>query len=77
MKSCKVWKDEYHPIAVKSPRWFREKLTYMHNNPVRKEFVEYPEHWKYSSAKNWLNNDNSIIQIQKLDAVFAHGAEAP
>ncbi len=44
---------------------------------VRKGFVELSEHWKYSSARNWQSDDNSIIQIQKLDAAFAYGAEAP
>jgi len=76
-QNYKVWKDEYHPIAIKTPKWFNEKLKYMHNNPVRKGFVELPEHWKYSSARNWLHNNHSVIQIQKLDAVFAYGAEAP
>ena len=73
----KVWQDEYHPIALKSERWFVQKLQYMHNNPVRKGFVEVPEYWKYSSARNWLLDDHSIIEIEKLDTVISHGAEAP
>ncbi|MBN2029150.1 transposase [bacterium] len=73
----KIWKNEYHPIAIKSPQWFNEKLNYMHNNPVRKGFVKLPEHWKYSSARNWLYNDNSIIQIQKLDTAFTYGGRSP
>ena len=72
----KVWKDDYHPIAIKSSKWFLEKLTYMHYNPVRKGFVELPEHWKYSSARNWELDDHSIIEIQKLDIVSTVGAEA-
>ena len=76
-QTYKVWQDEYHPIALKSERWFVQKLQYMHNNPVRKGFVELPEHWKYSSARNWLLDDHSIIEISKLDGVISHGAEAP
>lgn len=63
----KVWKNEYHPVALTSARWFKEKLSYIHENPVRKGFVECSEHWKYSSARNWLLDDNSIIQIQLID----------
>ena len=37
----------------------------MHENPVRKGFVELPEHWKYSSARNWMLHDDSIIRIDK------------
>ena len=67
-QNYKVWKDEYHPIALKSAKWFLEKLAYIHTNPVRKGFVEKPENWKYSSARNWLSDDDSIIEIQKIDA---------
>ena len=65
----KVWKDEYHPVALTSDKWFREKLSYMHYNPVRKGFVELPENWKYSSARNWLCDDHSILQINKIDGL--------
>ena len=49
----RVWQDDYHPVALKSEKWFNQKMRYMHNNPVRMGFVELPEHWKYSSARNW------------------------
>ncbi len=59
----KVWQDEFHPIAIFSDTWFEEKMTYIHNNPVRKGFVERPEDWKYSSARNWILDDNSLIDL--------------
>ena len=55
--------------SLKYMRWFVQKLQYMHDNPVRKGFVESPEDWKYSSARNWINDDNNIIEISKLDRV--------
>ena len=61
----KIWHDDYHPVALKSEKWFHQKMNYLHNNPVRKGFVEQPEHWKYSSARNWLLDDDSIIGIDK------------
>ena len=61
----KIWQDEYHPIAITSEKWFLQKMEYMHYNPVRKGFVERPEFWKYSSARNWLSDDDSIIKINR------------
>lgn len=61
----RVWQDGFHPIALKSAKWFREKMNYMHENPVRKGFVEKPEHWKYSSARNWVLSDDSVITLDK------------
>ena len=61
----KIWKDDYHPVALLSEKWFNEKMDYLHYNPVRKGFVEKPEHWKYSSAGNWILDDESIISLNK------------
>ena len=61
----KIWQDDYHPVAITSEKWFREKIEYMHNNPVRKGFIESPEDWKYSSARNWIQGDDSIIKIDR------------
>lgn len=59
----RLWMDDYHPIALSSEKWFNQKLSHMHNNPVRKGFVVLPEHWKYSSARNWLLNDERIMTL--------------
>ena len=61
----KIWQDDYHPVALFSEKWFAEKMDYIHMNPVRKGFVEIPEYWKYSSARNWINDDHSIIYVDK------------
>ena len=59
----KIWRDEYHPEAIYSEKWFFQKLNYLHENPVRKGFVAKPEDWKYSSARNWVLDDHSVIQL--------------
>jgi len=61
----KVWSDDFHPVALKSLQWVKQKIEYIHNNPVRKGFVESCEQWKYSSARNWMLEDDSIIEIDK------------
>ena len=33
--------------------------------PIQKGFVEKPEDWKYSSARNWILEDDSIIKIYR------------
>ena len=29
---------------------FQQKLEYIHNNPVRRDYVDDTVHWRYSSA---------------------------
>lgn len=62
----KVWQTGFHPIAIMTETFFLEKLNYIHQNPVRKGFVEQPEYWKYSSARNYILDDHSIIKVECL-----------
>ena len=54
---------------------YRKKLK-RYNIPNHTRFVDKPEAWKYSSARNWVLNDHSIIKITKLDSVYTYEAEA-
>lgn len=62
----KVWQEGFHPIALETEDFVVQKLDYLHDNPVRKGYVEEPEHWKYSSARNYILNDHSVIQVECL-----------
>lgn len=46
----KVWQNGYHAIELTSLELFHQKIDYIHNNPVKAEFVEEPCHYIYSSA---------------------------
>lgn len=58
-----LWQHDNHPIVIESDKFFQQKLVYIHNNPVKQQFVEAPEHWLYSSARNYYFNDHSIIDV--------------
>ena len=60
----KVWNEGNHPILVEDEYMFREKLNYLHDNPVRKGFVDQPEHWLYSSARNYILDDHSVLKVE-------------
>jgi len=60
----KVWQPGFHPIYIISDYFFSEKLDYIHYNPVRKGFVKQPEEWEYSSARNYILGDHSIIMVE-------------
>jgi len=63
----KVWQSAFHPQLVYTPKVFRQKLEYVHLNPVRKGFVEKPEYWAYSSARNYVLADHSVIQVELVE----------
>lgn len=47
-----VWEEGNHPQWMESDAVLRQKLEYIHQNPVRRGYVDRPEHWRYSSAQN-------------------------
>jgi len=62
----RIWQRGYHPVTIRSQAFFNEKLNYIHYNPVKKGFVEKPEDWKYSSARNYLLDDDSLIALDRI-----------
>ena len=53
------WQRRYYDFNVKSSEKAREKLDYMHNNPVKKGLCKYPEDWIWSSAR-WYKCHRSV-----------------
>jgi putative transposase len=53
IKNYKFWQDGNHPVELTDYNFIRQKLHYIHNNPVVEGFVEQPEEYLYSSARNY------------------------
>ena len=49
-----VWEDGSHPEAIYGDDFARQKIEYIHNNPVKAGLVSKAEDWLYSSAKAYL-----------------------
>ncbi|MFM6139228.1 MAG: hypothetical protein ACKPCP_34680 [Sphaerospermopsis kisseleviana] len=38
----------------------------MHNNPVRRGYVDDPAHWRYSSYRNYMGLP-SLLEVELID----------
>lgn len=47
------WQQQNHPIELSDNSILEQKLNYLHNNPVVARYVEEPEYWIWSSAKDY------------------------
>lgn len=56
--SYQFWQKTNMPLLIETEKFLVQKINYIHNNPVRKHYVEKPEYWYWSSA-----NPNSQITI--------------
>ncbi|NBB83308.1 MAG: hypothetical protein GVY28_07870 [Alphaproteobacteria bacterium] len=45
-----LWMPGNAPKIIETEPFFLQKLTYLHDNPVRKQYVAQPAHWYWSSA---------------------------
>lgn len=55
-----VWQEGSHPQQVTSDEMLLQKLEYIHNNPVKRGYVDDPTHWRYSSARNYARQPGLI-----------------
>jgi len=63
VKQKQFWQQHNQPIEIWSLKVFEQKLNYIHQNPVEAGFVTDPIDWKYSSARNYGNNDQTVLEI--------------
>jgi len=63
VQNMQFWQQNNQPVEIWSLKVFEQKLNYIHDNPVETGFVTNPIDWKYSSARNYGNDDNTILEI--------------
>ena len=61
-----VWQEASHPQLIIDEEMLVQKIEYIHYNPVKRGLVDLPEHWRYSSARNYRHNDQSLISVDRL-----------
>jgi putative transposase len=61
-----VWQEGFHPQAITTEDMLRQKLDYIHYNPVRLGLVDRPEDWRYSSARNYFGQDG-VLEIDSIE----------
>ena len=64
-----LWQHESHPVELPSLFMANQKMEYTHNNPVEAGFVEKPEDYLYSSARDYAGKKGSI-EIIKLEPLI-------
>ncbi len=53
-RAYQFWQEGVHPEWIQNEEMMRQKLDYIHENPVKRGYVDKAEHWRYSSARNYL-----------------------
>jgi len=53
-RTYQFWQEGVHPEMIQSDDMMRQKIDYIHHNPVKRGYVDQAEHWRYSSARDYV-----------------------
>jgi len=48
-----LWQEGSQPKQIQNDEMMLQKLEYIHQNPVKRGYVDEAVHWRYSSARNY------------------------
>ena len=53
-RTYQFWQEGVHPELIQGDDMMRPKVEYIHQNPVKRGYVDEASHWRYSSARDYL-----------------------
>ena len=57
-----------HPIELNTNNKIDQRVSYIHNNPVKAGYVARPEHWRYSSATNYVGDiEAGLLDVEVIE----------
>ncbi|WP_437229734.1 REP-associated tyrosine transposase [Planctomicrobium sp. SH661] len=62
-----IWQRKYYVFHIHSQTKLQEKLSYMHENPVRANLVTNSHEWMWSSARWYAFHRSVGVPIQWVD----------
>ncbi len=66
-KVYQVWQQHNRPMMCVTPYFTRQKLNYIHNNPVKAGIVDHPEDYRFSSARNYCGRKDTVLEVELID----------
>ncbi len=62
-----VWQQDNCPKVCLMPEFTLQKVNYIHYNPVVTGIVDQPTHYRYSSARNYAQMEDVVLDVIVLD----------
>ena len=61
------WQRRFYDFNVWSEKKFKEKLEYMHGNPVKRRLVLHPKEWPWSSWRHYALGEQGLIRVDSMN----------
>jgi len=60
-----LWQEGIQPKLIVNDKMMLERINYIHNNPVKRGYIEEAKHWRYSSARDY-DGVKGLVDIEKF-----------
>lgn len=60
-----LWQEGIAPKLIQSDAMMIERINYIHQNPVKRGYVDEVKHWRYSSARDY-EDEIGLIEVKKF-----------
>jgi len=64
-KTYQLWQEGYQPKLIQTDAMMLNKIGYIHENPVKRGYVDEARHWRYSSARDY-EGISGLIEVEKF-----------
>jgi len=60
-----IWQEGMQPKLIKNEEMMIQKIEYVHNNPVKRGYVDEARCWRYSSARDY-DDKKGLLDIERV-----------
>ena len=64
-RTYQIWQEGYQPKLITTDKVMINKIKYIHENPVKRGYVDKAIHWRYSSARAYEGIDG-LIEVERF-----------
>jgi REP element-mobilizing transposase RayT len=65
-REFQLWQEGMQPKQIQNAEMMKERINYIHNNPVKRGYVDKPKHWRYCSARIY-EGYQGLLDIEVVD----------
>jgi putative transposase len=58
-----IWQRRFYDFNVWTEKKRKEKLRYMHRNPVKRGLVVEPDQWRWSSFRSYAYGEAGMVRV--------------
>jgi len=60
-----IWQEGMQPKLIQNEEMMIQKIEYVHNNPVKRGYVDEARCWRYSSARDY-DDKKGLLDIERV-----------